>query len=358
MAVVVAIWVGLTLLFLLSLLTVDLARRERRSTVLASSRQTVKSRVKVTTWATDERDNPRAYLRMVGLRSIHLTRMAELPGIESETASFEARLPLDILSSITLGNHTTEQGAEKGPTGPPPEQDREVRVAYSRRKYIGQAFHVIVSIGGDHAEPIGPLPSNTEQAAAGSLRFLSPEKPPQIQVELQFAAGEFIANRTKDTRTLPTNEQTDFDFLVKPLKAEDCLLTVVISLLAPRTVPEHPTQRTESERNMTDGAGRPQVERGVGTVFAPETMATQVTPLWTADLVVSVNQIFGMNASTLGVMRALIGVVAAALVVAVALITKKTDGWSGVVVIALAAVNVIGAPVYDGLKTLMPVKKS
>jgi hypothetical protein len=247
---------------------------------------------------------------------------------------------------------TSERSA--APTQPPFQQNRQLRVAFSRHKYIGQAFHVVVNIGDNKLTALNELAKKLKPERVDRLSFDAQEASPQVQVELQFAAGEFIANRRQDSRPLLPDRQTDFGFLVKPLKAEDCILTVVISYVTTQTIAEHPAQRTELSEDVTNAAGQETShEQSVETVITLATTATQITPLWTADLVVSVKQIFGMNASTLSAVRALLGIVFAALIVGVGVVTKKTDILHGGLVIGLALLTALGAPVYDVAKTLM-----
>ena len=349
MAVTLAVWIGATLLTLLSLLGIELVRSDRRvSYAPDKARVTRFTRKPNGAIRLAPREDGPPYVRVTYQTPLRI-RGGDLSAVVVPHL-VEARLPVAMLTSGALAEQVT------GPAPTAIAQDRPLRVAFSRHRYIGQAFHVEVSIGAQgHA--VTPLSPAKEIATTGTLRFVSREAEPQVQVELQFASGEFNANRTKAVKPLPLNEQTDFDFLVKPLKAEDCVLTVVISYVSPQTVPEHVVQRRQLEKDITDSAGTTRHEHGEETIIAPEaTAAALVTPLWTSDLVVSVKQIFGMNASTLGAAQKIIGVLGAVAVVSVAIATGKTSGGSAVALVVLALVNAVGAPIYDGVKSLVTSK--
>lgn len=125
---------------------------------------------------------------------------------------------------------------------------RRVRITYNRQTQIGKACYINIHIAGDlnDLSTVAKRQHSTLHIAPShSLQFYAQEQMPLLQAELQFAAGEFSSSQTVMQQTLRMNNETEFQFIVKPLKAEDCLLTVSISYI-------HKDDLRENEAPLAD----------------------------------------------------------------------------------------------------------
>lgn len=227
--------------------------------------------------------------------------------------------------------------------------DRKLRLTYSRSQYMNQTFELRVVI----ASESGHLPSlqPKEQRASEPderLQFEAYEQNPLLQVEVQFAQGDFNANTTKQQKPLE-KDVTIFTFVLKPLKAEDCILTVVISYIPNIDVPEQITQRVTTDKTIdtigSSGTVPTTSEHTEQVTTTPATATPQVVK--TDELVVTVKSLFGMNTDELTFCKNGLGIGIALVLLAIVLISKQTIGADDIAWGIAALANVLGIPLID-----------
>ena len=244
-------------------------------------------------------------------------------------------------------------------TGHPPtiNIDRKLRITFPISFYINQPFELKVSIAPENGR-LPPLTRKEQQASPpdNTLRFPAHEEKPPIQVEIQFATEEFSANTTKQLKALEKDEPTVYSFLIKPLKAEACILTVVISYahkkvdLAELEDASEQLEKTTTDTTSSSNNGAQTTEH-VEQVTRKSTISEPIV-VKTEEVKVKVKSFFGWNTDELTIVKGIIGVLAAIILLAVALITKQTDGVNAIALVFGCALNAFGIPIYDGVTNL------
>lgn len=136
-----------------------------------------------------------------------------------------ARQPVD-----RLVGHLPATDAEK----PPEPDEKEIRaryvVTFANRIYANQLFRLRVRMGGEGLTDI--TASGESVAARGPLAFThrwypenaaDPVPNPKIRVDLKFAEGDFQVVDKSQTKLLPENASTAFDFFCQTTKVRGLL---------------------------------------------------------------------------------------------------------------------------------------
>jgi hypothetical protein len=190
--------------------------------------------------------------------------------------------------------------------------DREFRVDYTRRVYIKQACYVIVRVGpaGSNLAPLTPAEAQLLVATSSQrLRFAAQEDEPRVEVALEFAEGVFDAARTTAQGVLHRDRETRFVFVVKPLKAEDCVLNIIVSYVEPGAEAEQIAQRVVIERTIRTPDGQECQERDEQSTYTPARAETHLRPVLTTERVIGVKSFWRLNNSELGLVQKGTGVV-------------------------------------------------
>jgi len=229
---------------------------------------------------------------------------------------------------------------------------RQFRLTYTRRIYVHKAFRLEVVV----APEAQGLPELTAQerrqlkeAVRDRLEFEALEAEPLVQVELKGDEEAFEILEAAQARPLSRDRDTRFPFLIKALKAEDCLLTVVISYLREIDVPEvvKTVEIVETVEESASGVRKTRVTKSIQTPAGQETIAA---PLKTLPLTVEVKSFWRFSASGLSLLQKALGPVVVLILLAIALVSgrqiDRTEAiWYGIVGIANAA----GIPLIDAV---------
>jgi hypothetical protein len=231
--------------------------------------------------------------------------------------------------------------------------DRAVRISYSRSVYIKQSFYVNVSIGSEGKKFSQPTEKEEKVFShiEEKLQFDALEEEPLIQVELQFTEGEFSANKIVERKKLKKEEDTHYHFLLKPLIAEHCVLTIAISYISSMESLPQIVEKVIIEKEITKEDSMTK-EHTVHTTQTPSVMKTEAITVKKSDLLVSVKSIFGMNSRQLILMRNLLTFIVTAALIALALFTSRTDSYQSISLLSLAAFELAGVPITDHVKKL------
>jgi len=231
--------------------------------------------------------------------------------------------------------------------------ERNLRIYYKNIIYINEIFCLDVNIGKE-GEVLISLTEEEERelniSKSERLKFEAFEPDPLVQVELKFADGDFGANKTKETKKLKKTEETKYSFLLKPLKAEECILTVAISYVSSVPVPDTIIEKVTIKKKITPEGGPDTIEETEQATIKPESAETMVVEVKTIDLRISVKIIFGRNAREIEFAQKALSPVVAAILLGVALYTGLIERQVFLNGMILSVVNAVGIPVLDEVK--------
>jgi hypothetical protein len=175
---------------------------------------------------------------------------------------------------------------------------KNYRIAYQRRIYVNIPFELSILFTSQRLVPPDVTGYQTREG-----HICISHTPADIMVELQFTEGSFEADRKSVKVSLNEKNDTTLSFWLKPLKSEDCLLSVRIC----------------------------QVEEG--------NPAPKVTELDWVALHIAVTSVLGLNAHNLDLALKGLGSLISLCLIALAYITKREVDWvqlTGMVFLALA----------------------
>jgi len=207
--------------------------------------------------------------------------------------------------------------------------ERNLRIYYSSSIYINKIFRLDVSIGEDSEVPITPTNEEKKKlkkiTQSERLKFDAFEKDPDIKVELKFAEGDFSANKTQEKKKLKKDEETKFSFLLKPLKAEECILTVIVSYVSKVPVPDTIIEKVTINKKIETEGGPKKTEETEQATIKPASTETIVLEVKAIDLPISVNCLDGLNEREVELAQKVIGSVVAAIVLGIAAYTGQIE---------------------------------
>lgn len=274
---------------------------------------------------------------------------ADKEALQDQMARWDDQLREQPLSSLTI---LRKRVADALSTATEYLINRDLRIAYSRSAYVNRAFYVNVRIGpqGGVLPELTPEDLKTlKQTESERLQFEALEEEPEVQVELKFAAGDFSANKTQEKQRLKKDKEARFRFLLKPLKAEHCILTVVVSYVSKLPVPDQVVEKVTIDKVITPGAGPETKEHVEQATVTPATTATAVTEVKTVELPVSVKSLFGWNARELELLQKALGPVVVMILLGIALFTGRVESTDAIWYIIMGIANAAGIPVIDAV---------
>ena len=236
---------------------------------------------------------------------------------------------------------------------------REFRLTYNRRVYVHKVFRLDVVI----APEAQRLPELTAQekrtlkeAVRDRLEFETLEAEPLLQVALKCDEETFQILEAAQAQPLGREQETRFPFLLKPLKAEDSPITVIISYLQEVDMPEtvKTVEIVETVEESSAGVSKTRVTRRTVTPAGRETVALPVKAI---PLTVEVKSLWRFSASDLSLLQKALGPVVVILLLAIGLLSgqeiDRTEAiWYGIVGLANAA----GIPLIDAVAQPFAVK--
>lgn len=228
---------------------------------------------------------------------------------------------------------------------------KDYRIKYSRQVYVNTPFELQVVF----AKP-GTLKKEEPKIIVrdGHIQFEAREEEPTVKVELAFADGSFETNETIQEKPLKKQGETVFSFWLKPLKSEDCLLTVTISYAAQEKVEEKVEQIQVSTVQEAGG----QQKTTTTLVKKPATTQTVYRELDQVTLDVSVVSFLGLNVWELNLLGRGLGALITILIVSISYVSGRNFDWiESLEFLVLGIATPLGISVYDGLKgSLKPPK--
>ncbi|GER90843.1 hypothetical protein KDW_50050 [Dictyobacter vulcani] len=214
---------------------------------------------------------------------------------------------------------------------------RRMRITYSRFAHVGKACYISIKIAGDlnDLSAMTRIQHTTLQVAPNNWLLLNAYEPePVLQAELHFADGEFSCSRKVLRQRLLRQAETEFQFVVKPLKDEDCLLTVELFYIH------------ESAASLVQDDTKTIAEKILLT-----------------NLVITATSFFGFHAGQLALVKRLISIIGVALLIFLAIrdgqfatncdlqqLNCTTDVGKIFEYLILILANIVSVPVLDELK--------
>lgn len=167
-----------------------------------------------------------------------------------------------------------------------------------------------------------------------------PAPKPKIKVEIKFAEGDFSTNETTLTKEYDEKALSQYTFQVKPLKAEQLNVSVIMSYVGTCSVP---LTITEIEETTS-------LDKKTGTVktkYSPASVSECVIPIATENIVIDTKSFLNMNASTQKVFTQLLtAVTGLAVLIYITVNGKSTDPVSSWITGGLAILSSIGIPKF------------
>jgi hypothetical protein len=158
---------------------------------------------------------------------------------------------------------------------------------------------------------------------------------------LKFAEGDFKINKTKTTQKLSASKDTIFQFTVTPLKAEDCILTVVFSY-----IDRIPLFKTIEEVTINKTTDDGKIEHSQQTKKVPVPEDEKEVEIKSIDLKIKVKKVLGMNAQQLDLIKRIAPIAFAVVVFVYQVATSElrlTDAIVQAIPPALAITGIEGA---------------
>jgi len=227
--------------------------------------------------------------------------------------------------------------------------ERNLRIYYRSSIYINKIFRLDVSIEKESKDPITTTTNEKKKLKithSERLKFEALEEDPEIKVELKFAEEDFSANKTQEKKKLKKEEETKFSFLLKPLKAEECILTVIVSYVSNVPVPDTIIEKvTINKKIETEGEPKKTEETEQATI-KPASTETIVLEVKAIELPISVKCLDGLNVGELELAQKVLGSVVAAILLGIALYTgqiERQDFMTGMLfqILGMAGITVV-----------------
>jgi hypothetical protein len=230
--------------------------------------------------------------------------------------------------------------------------ERELQLQYKRSIYVNKAFSLRITIAGKD-KIISKDGKEIDRIRIDKLNFKAYEKEPKVTVELKFAEGDFKVNHPKKTQKLKESEDTVFDFMVSPLKAEDCILTVVFSYTDKIPTPEKTTEKVVINKTTTPEKGNKTTEYTEQTTTVPVQIVEKEIEIKSIDLIISVKSLLGLDAKQLDLVKKSVPAAVALIIFAYQIMSGELEGTDAIITAipaVLAAFGVEGADKLLGNK--------
>lgn len=224
--------------------------------------------------------------------------------------------------------------------------EREVEIQYSSSINIKKTFPLEITI---RKKGTIEVRNGQKITTIQKLSFESLEKEPVISVELKFAEDEFKIGKKKEIRKL-TAAPLVFRFLVTPLKAEDCILTIVFSIVEKVITPEKTTEKVIADKIVNPEVKEKKIERLETRKIAPLQIIEEEREIRSIDIAVSVKSLFGFTASQLNLAKYSIGFAISGLVYILTVASGALKGTEAILGAFLTLAPVVGVPVADVTK--------
>ena len=226
---------------------------------------------------------------------------------------------------------------------PQPEKiERELKIQYKKSIYVNRSFPLTITVAADKGKiTVSEAEKKISITEIKKLNFEAFEKEPRVTVELKFAEDDFKINKTKKIQKLNASEDTEFRFTVTPLKAEDCILTIVFSY-----IDKIPLLKTIEEVTIdkTTDDGKTEHSKQIKKVPVPDD--EKEIEIKSVDLKIKVKKLLGMNAQQLDLVKRIAPIAFAVVVFVYQVATSElplTDAIVQAIPPALAITGIEGA---------------
>ena len=204
---------------------------------------------------------------------------------------------------------------------------RIIKILYSRKLYINEVFELRIHLSPKKEFQLTDEELKLKLERIDKIQFEAEEEEPKIKVKLEFSKEEFSSNRVMDVQTLKKDEDNKFVFYLKCLKAEDCMLNVIISYLKEKTDLEKISEKLIIEKTIKTQNGT-KVEKTNQIKILPEPSYQEIRRY---PLIISVKSLFRMNTTELNVLKIILGPLIVIILVSGAILLGQIQLWEGIV---------------------------
>jgi hypothetical protein len=173
--------------------------------------------------------------------------------------------------------------------------ERDLKIQYKKSIYVDKSFPLKITIlAGGKTIQVTAAEKKKYEITTEKLNFDAFQSEPKISVELKFAEGDFKVNKTKKTQIMSASEDTVFQFTVTPLKAEDCILTIVF--LYKDKIPLFKiSEKVATDTTTIEPGQKPTTTHSEQIKMVPVTDDEKEVEIKSIDLKIKVKKLFGLN---------------------------------------------------------------
>lgn len=281
------------------------------------------------------------------LNDVLKTKPALKIGQNESVPTFEADLiTYNEYQKKTLGN-------KKYPTVEPTSINRNVKIRYKHSIYVNKTFSLTITLTQNDIL-ISEDEKEIYRIETDKLNFVAYEKEPKVAVDLKFVEGDFEINQKKRIQKLNESDDTVFNFLVKPLRGEDCILTVVFSYKEKIPMPGKITEKVITKKIITPKNGNGTTEYYEQTTVVPVEKDIEIQAI---DLPISVKSFLRLGAIQLDILKkSIFGMVGLAFFTFQVLI-GELEGFDAVTASVSLVATIFGVAGFDAIEDRLKGKK-
>jgi len=230
---------------------------------------------------------------------------------------------------------------------------RNVKIQYKHSIYVNKAFSLTIKLAINEIS-ITRDEQELYRIETDKLNFEAYEKEPKVAVKLKFAEGDFQINQKKRIQKLNETKDTIFKFIIKPLKAEDCILTVVFSYREKIPMPGKITEKVITKKSITPKKGNETTEYSEQTTVVPVEKDIEIKSL---DLAISVKSFLKLNAKQLDVLKKSIFGMAGLGFFTYQVLIGELEGFDAVIGSVTLLATIFGVAGFDEIEDRLKAKE-
>ncbi|KON33750.1 hypothetical protein AC477_01230 [miscellaneous Crenarchaeota group-1 archaeon SG8-32-1] len=230
---------------------------------------------------------------------------------------------------------------------------RNVKISFKHSIYVNKTFSLIIRLTKNDIL-VYEDEKEIYQIKTDKLNFEAYEKEPKVTVELKYVEGDFEINQKKRIQKLNESKDTIFNFMVKPLKAEDCILTVVFSYKEKIPMSGKITEKVITKKSITPKKGNETTEYSEQTTIVPVEKDIEIKAI---DLPISVKSFLRLNAKQLDILKKSIFGMTGLVFFTFQVLVGELEGFDALIGSVSLLATIFGVAGFDALEDRLSGKK-